>query len=69
MNKKELKRLIRGLDEKAEIVIVDSIGSEFPIDRVEQREDKIVVVLKRSYKNTDNEPLPLKLETDRYEKN
>lgn len=69
MNKKGLKKFLEEFDEEVEIVIIDSLGSEFSIDRVEQQEGKAAIILKRSYKNMDNKPLLLKLEKDRNGKN
>ena len=69
MNKKGLKKFLEEFDEEVEIVIIDSLGSEFSIDRVEQQEGKAAIIVKRSYKNMDNKPLLLKLEKDRNGKN
>ena len=69
MNKKRLRELLKEVDDETEIVIIDSLGSEFPIDRIEQQEGKTIIILKRSYKNMDNEPLLLKLEKDKNGKN
>jgi len=68
MDKKKIKEFLEQFDEYTEIVVIDSIGSEFPIDRLEWRDNKAVIILKRSYKHTDTEQLPLKLETERHDK-
>jgi len=68
MNKKRLEELIEQFDEDIEILVIDSMGSEFPIDKVEQRGGSIVIFLKRRYKNVDNDKLLLKLEKNRDEK-
>jgi len=65
MNRKELEEFLKQFDEKTEVVVIDSMGSEFPIDRIDKCENKAVIILKRCYKNVDNNSLPLKLEKNR----
>jgi len=62
-----MEEFLKQFDKKAEIVVIDSLGSEFPIERVEQRGNKAIIILKRSYKNANNDPLLLKLESNRNE--
>lgn len=67
MNRREIEELFKQFDKEAEIVIIDSLGSEFPIDRIDLHDEKIAIILKRHYKNAEVEPLPLKLESNRNE--
>jgi len=68
MNRKEMEGLFKQFDGESEIIVMDSVGSEFPVDRIDRHGNKIAIILKRSYKNADNGELPLRLESDRHEK-
>jgi len=65
MNRKELEEFLKQFGEETEIIIIDSMGSEFPIDRVDKYKNRAAVILKRCYKNVDNNSLPLKLEKNK----
>ena len=67
MNKRKIEEFLREFDEEVEIVVIDSLGSEFSIDKIESHKDKVAIILKRSY-DTNNNQLLLKLEKDRYGK-